>query len=89
MDPAQLEDPRLGARWHLVGTGVGMLGPVCQPAQSFVGIAAQPRVHGLSADAIAAGHLGHARGALQDLEHGLKSLFHEPQLHQHDGDLLG
>ncbi len=87
MDPPQLQDPRFGAWGHLVWAGVGLRTPVSQAGQALFGIAPQPGVHGLAAYPIAAGDVSDARPTVEDLQHRLIPLFHEPQLHQHGHDL--
>jgi hypothetical protein len=50
-------------------------------------IGPQPLVHGLTTHPIAPGDAGHRRTVVEDLQHGLKPLFHETQL-QHDDVLV-
>jgi len=56
---------------------------VRQRTQPAGRIGPQPHVHRLTGNPEPAGHPGHARPVVQDLQHGPIALLHQSQLHQH------
>ena len=57
MVAAQLAQAGLDRGGHLVRAGIGAVGAVGQPVQPVGGVAAQPAMDGLAADAVALGDL--------------------------------
>ncbi len=80
---AQLHDPRLHHRRHLMRARQRPRRPIRQPPKPVGRIAPQPVVQRLARHAIAASHVGDRRTIVDDLEHRLIALLHQPQLHEH------
>ena len=58
--------------------------PVHEPLQAVTGIPAKSVMHRLASNPEPASHLGHRR-ARMNIQHGLIALFHDIELHEHDG----
>ena len=87
MLPPKRHHPRLDLRGHLMRTRQRLRRTIRQPGRS-----PRPRTYATNdapsdGSPEAARHIGHRRGVVQHLEHGLIPLFHQVELHQHDDDL--
>ncbi len=82
--PAQLDNPRLDHRSHLMRARLRLGAPIGQPSQPVVRVTANPLVHGLADHPVPQGHIRHRR-PVEDLHHRLVALLHQTQLHEHDG----
>jgi hypothetical protein len=80
---AQLHDPGLDARRHLMRTRQRLRRLVGQPGQPAGRVPAQPTVDRLTGHPIAAGDVGHGGSVVEDLQHCLIALLHQSQLHEH------
>lgn len=81
--PPQLGDALLNVSRDLVGATCRTAGGVGEGAKAAGLVAAQPAVHRLARDPVPEGDLDD-RETVQDLEHGLVTLFHDSQLDEHD-----
>jgi hypothetical protein len=88
MVPAELDHPELRAGGRAVRTAARALGAIDQAGHPALAMAPEPVVQALASDAVAAGDLGHGSFPVQYFLHRVVALLHDPQLHQHDLDLL-
>jgi hypothetical protein len=89
MAPAQLAQVGLDFGRYLVGAAVGPVRPVGKRLQAAGGgVAAQPAVDGLAADAVALGDLHHREPITKHLHDGAEALFCHRELQKHAPDLL-
>jgi hypothetical protein len=86
--PAELDHLQLGASRGSVRTAPRTLGAIDQAGHPTLPVPPEPVVQALSGDAVAAGDLGHGPLPVQHFLHRVVALLHDPQLHQHDPDLL-
>ena len=82
MGPTHLHDAGLHDRGHLVRTGLGLGALVDQAGDSRGRIPAEPGMHRLAGHPIPLGHVDDGR-PVENFAHGLVTLFHQSQLHQH------
>ena len=87
VDPPQLHHRSLDLDRHLMRTRLGAMRPVLQPVDPVSLVAAQPPVQRLTSHPVPGRHLGHRPSLIQDFEHRLQSLFHNPEHHQRHADL--
>lgn len=81
---AQLHDPRLNHRGHLVRTRTRHRRPVNQAGQPPGREPLQPAVHALAGHPEPSRDLRDRHPVVQNFENGLTALLHHTQLHQHD-----
>ncbi len=84
MQPAQLHDPRLHHRRHLMRTRQRLGRPIRQTRQPTRRVTTQPTMHRLTRHPEPDRHIRHRRSLVHDLEHSLITQLHNTQLHQHD-----
>jgi hypothetical protein len=81
---SHLDDLTFDRRCHLLRAVVGFRARVDEARETMCCVTPQPLVHGLTTHLVATGNIGHRR-AVEHLFHRLQALFHDAELHEHEG----